>query len=168
MPQITWILFLMPPAEKSNNKTARSWACAQVVQHIVNVIDSQSFSMGLNPAQWAALRYFREANVSSSTIKAFAEFNGTTIGTTSRTVSVLEKKGLVNKTVDTRAGFGAIKAVTVRVTERGIEVLKSDPLFLLSSSIAKLPRATRDALFEALGLISEDLYSQVGTKKSKK
>ena len=49
-------------------------AVAELFEHLSRAIYSLSFSEGLNPAQWNALRYLNRANPSSRTMSAFARF----------------------------------------------------------------------------------------------
>ncbi len=69
----------------------------------------------LTLAQLQALHYLLECNRFSDTPLALAEFQGTTKGTMSATVSVLEEKGMIEKVGDKRDG----RVVHCRLTETG-------------------------------------------------
>ncbi|MCB2213752.1 MarR family winged helix-turn-helix transcriptional regulator [bacterium] len=69
----------------------------------------------LTLAQLQALHYLLECNRFSDTPLALAEFYGTTKGTMSATVSVLEEKGMIEKVGDERDG----RVVHCRLTEAG-------------------------------------------------
>ncbi len=70
---------------------------AELVEQLGRCACSEAFSSGLNPAQWAALRYFERANRFSRTVSAFAHYHGTTRGTASQTARALVHKGYLRR-----------------------------------------------------------------------
>jgi DNA-binding MarR family transcriptional regulator len=67
-----------------------SRAIAELVFHLGRIATGEGLVEGLTAAQWAALRYFAQANRFSRTPSAFAAFHGTTRGTASQTIKSLE------------------------------------------------------------------------------
>jgi DNA-binding MarR family transcriptional regulator len=76
---------------------------------------------GLLPIHLQALAYLAACNRYSDIPIALAEYFGTTRGTVSQTIAVLERKGLVRREPDPRHG----KRVHLRLTRKGRAVLKS-------------------------------------------
>ncbi len=74
---------------------------------------------GLQPVQLEALRYLARCNRYSNTPLAVAEYLGSTKGTVSQTLMVLESKGLVTKETDARDR----RVIHLELTRRGLEVL---------------------------------------------
>ena len=74
---------------------------------------------GLQPVQLEALRYLARCNRYSNTPLAVAEYLGSTKGTVSQTLMVLESKGLVTKETDA----GDRRVIRLGPTPRGLEVL---------------------------------------------
>jgi DNA-binding MarR family transcriptional regulator len=66
---------------------------AELLEQIGPFAHGDAFLKGLNPAQWAALRYFARANQVSRAVCASALFHGTDRGTASQTVKALVEKG---------------------------------------------------------------------------
>ncbi len=116
---------------------------AEVMTKIVKATNAQAFSTGLNPAQWAALRYFAQAPAASRTVSGFAGYHGTTKGTASQTVSALVRKGLVQRS-------GASRTLRLDLTEAGFEVVRQDPINQVADAIAALPEGDRWKLAEIL------------------
>lgn len=99
----------------------------------------------LTAAQWAALRYFAQANPPSRTPSAFARFHATSRGTASQTVKALTARGLLARA----ATGGDGRSVRLDVTAAGEAALAGDPMRRLSAAIAALPEPLRGALATA-------------------
>ena len=99
---------------------------------------------GLNPAQWAALRYIaqRAGEQEPPTISGFARLRLTTPSSASQTVSSLVRLGLV-----TRASAADKRQRPLELTVEGHALLKRDPLRHLASLVAGLST-------ESLGVFS--------------
>src|ERR1700749_2283933 len=54
---------------------------ARLIEQVGKAAYNLGYTPGLNPAQWAALRYFDEATHERQTVTGFAQFQGTTKGT---------------------------------------------------------------------------------------
>lgn len=116
------------------------------MDQISRLNDSASFVHGLNPAQWAALRFFAEANPQVRTTTAFARYHATTKGTASKSVRALERKGFLTRERSIHDGRAAI----LEVTEHGRRLLREDPLNDLARCMDGLSDQQRFALAEAL------------------
>jgi DNA-binding MarR family transcriptional regulator len=150
----------MPALREERTTTARapapaSRALAELMDQICRLNDSASFVHGLNPAQWAALRFFAAANPQVRTTTAFARYHATTKGTASKSVRALERKGYLTRERSVHDGRAAI----LEVTERGRRLLREDPLDDLARCMDDLSEAQRFALAEALETVARTLLA---------
>ena len=107
---------------------------ASLLDHVSRLSFNEGFSHGLNPAQWQCLRYFSRATDVGRTVSAFAASQGTTMGTASRTVAALTKKGYLIKVDNPRDRRSSL----ISLTAEGYVLISQDPLNFLASSIATL------------------------------
>ena len=115
---------------------------AELVEQLGHCACSQAFSAGMNPAQWAALRYFERANRFSRTVSAFAQYHGTTRGTASQTIRALVKKGYLRRLPAKHDQ----RSFRLDVTETAQRALGSDPFGEFVSAASALPAAQCSAL----------------------
>ena len=106
---------------------------------------------GLNPAQWEALRYLSRANRFSNSPIALTRFLGSSKGTISQTLKALERKGYITKSPRENEG----RSICLALTEKGNDVLKSDPLSELFKSLDELGGKTRRRLSKGLAELLE-------------
>lgn len=123
---------------------------------VLRTTASLAFTEGLNPAQWAALRYFAQATPSARSVVAFARYHGTTKGTASQTIAALLKKGFLerHRSVQDR------RAVSLILTESGRTVLANDPLNELADAIACLSEPNHRAMAEGLDQLLRTLLTR--------
>jgi len=100
-----------------------------LVDRLGRAVHCLQFADGLNPAQWAALRYLGRANRYSRTPTAISDYLGTTRGTMSQTIKALEAKGLIGRETNGRDR----RAVLLRLTGAGEAALENDPLHCVAS-----------------------------------
>ncbi len=100
-----------------------------LVDRLARAVHCLQFADGLNPAQWAVLRYLGRANRYSRTPTAISDYLGTTRGTMSQTIKALEAKGLIGRESSDRDR----RAVLLRLTGAGEAALDNDPLHCVSS-----------------------------------
>ncbi len=100
-----------------------------LVDRLGRAVHCLQFADGLNPAQWAALRYLGRANRYSRTPTAISDYLGTTRGTMSQTIKALEAKGLIGRETSGRDR----RAVLLRLTGAGEAALENDPLHCVAS-----------------------------------
>jgi len=117
-------------------------AIARLLEQLGRSAYGEGFSVGLNPAQWAALRYFGRANRFSRNLSAFAEYHGTTLGTASQTVRSMVEKGYLRRRVDPRDR----RRQHISLSDAGAALLERDPLRVLSAAAEELSAAERQAL----------------------
>ncbi len=122
---------------------------AELVDRLSRIAHTLQFADGLNPAQWAALRYLARANRYSLTPGALAEFLGTTKGTASQTLIALESKGLIRRS---RAAEDR-RSVAIEVTEEGKATLSRDPVRHIVAASAKFSGADQRAIAEGMDLL---------------
>ena len=124
---------------------------------LARVAGNDRTTLGLNPVQWEALRYFARANRFSRNPSGLRQYLGVTKGTVSQSIIALEKKGLLKKVPDPRDRRG----VEVRLTAKGKKLLADDPLNRWQADLAVLPAAERKLLEAALErLLQAALHSR--------
>lgn len=134
------------PAEKNNIKKNSSKKKSGKKKANVNAIDvvsnlarlarlmrSAEHEIGLNPAQWEALRFLSRCNENSNSPIALTRYLGATKGTISQTVIALVNKGLVTKA----NREGERRSIALTLTDEGHELLKEDPWKRVEKSFKK-------------------------------
>lgn len=115
---------------------------ARLIEQVGKAAYNLGFTPGLNPAQWAALRYFDEATTERRTVTGFAQFQGTTKGTASQTVAALVRKGYLRRVGDKQDR----RVHRLVLTEESQTILRGDPLQQLSQALETLTQEERWAL----------------------
>jgi len=105
---------------------------------------------GLQPVQWEALHYLSRCNRYSDMPQAVTEYLGSTKGTVSQTLKVLEKKGFISKHLDP----GDRRVVHMRLTGTGRErlhaALPAPALVQACENLSAAQLSTLDDGLEAL------------------
>lgn len=130
-------------------------AVAELFDHFMRAIYSQSFVEGLNPAQWGALRFLNRANPRSRTLTEFARFHMVSKSAASDTMAALVRKQLVTKSRDPEDG----RIMRLDLTERGRELLAIDPLNNLVSALRRLPKDQQGAAGDLAGAIARNVFA---------
>lgn len=94
------------------------------LDHLNSLVNGMSFSHGLKPAQWAALRYLARSSESDRRMSRFAIFHATSKSAASQTLAVLIRKGYV--TAQLHPDDPRIKVLDL--TSQGRKIIKHDPL----------------------------------------
>ena len=115
---------------------------ARLIEQVGKAAYNLGYTPGLNPAQWAALRYFDEAMLERRTVTGFAQFQGTTKGTASQTVAALVRKGYLRRVSDKQDR----RVHRLMITDEGQNLLRVDPLQELSKALESLEQDERWAL----------------------
>jgi len=133
-----------------------SRAIAELVFHLGRIATGEGLVEGLTAAQWAALRYFAQANRFSQTPSAFAAFHGTTRGTATQTIKSIEALGYLSRmrSEDDR------RSVRLVLTEKARGILANDPLESLVRATDSLPPSVRghfaNTLQRMLGQVTQE------------
>lgn len=109
-------------------------ALAEVISQIVRLTSGPSFAQGLNPAQWAALRYLGGSPPGLRTVAAFSRYHGTSKGTASQTIAALTRKGLLSREVDE----GDRRFVRFHPTAEAEALMCHDPIGLVADAVSCL------------------------------
>ena len=127
---------------------------AELLLLVGRLVQADGYDGELSPAQWMALRFFARANSFSRTPSAFAEFQATTRGTASQAIKALEAGGYLVRQRSQADG----RSVTLRLTDKGREVVARDPFEVLVRAVDSLnaqeQTAMRDALHHVLTTIA--------------
>jgi DNA-binding MarR family transcriptional regulator len=127
---------------------------AELLLLLGRLVQADGYEGELSPAQWMALRFFARANSFSRTPSAFAEFQATTRGTASQAIKALEAGGYLVRQRSQADG----RSVTLRLTDKGHEVVARDPFEVLVRAVDSLEAqeqaAMRDALHQVLNTIA--------------
>ena len=132
---------------------------AELVFHLGRIATGEGLAEGLTAAQWAALRYFAQANRFSRTPSAFAAFHGTTRGTASQTIKSLETLGYLTRL---RAEDDK-RSVHLGLTEQALGILVSDPFESLVRAADALPPSLQGQFANAL----QRMLCQVAQERGK-
>ena len=125
---------------------------ANAIEKVSRMTYAMAFTGGLNPAQWAALRYFHRAPATSKTVSGFARFQGTTPGTASRTISVLIRRGYLSRQIDPDDRRRAL----IELTDEGDQLVIADPMCHIVSALDEISPAERGM---ALTVLERLLFS---------
>lgn len=136
---------------------------ASLIERLGNLLRSEERAAGaeygLQPVHVQVLRYISDANRYSDTPAAVTEYLGATKGTTSQSINVLEKKGLIIKRTD-RADK---RVIHLSVTASGRKLLeKIFPPSGFAASLAGLKNTDKDDLSRALSELLVLLQKQNG------
>jgi DNA-binding MarR family transcriptional regulator len=145
-----------PQAGNLRSITAPIRQLTDLVEQVNRVVYGLGFSAGLNPAQWAALRYLSRSDDGPRTVGGLAQNQGVTAPTASETVSALVRKGLVERqpsTTDKRSH-------SLALTADGEKMLGADPLFEVAAAIEELSDDQRACLGDALGTMAPRLQAR--------
>jgi DNA-binding MarR family transcriptional regulator len=129
---------------------------AELVEQLGHCACSEAFSAGLNPAQWAALRYFERANRFSRTVSAFAHYHGTTRGTASQTIRALVQKGFLRRLPAKHDQ----RSFRLALTDRARTMLASDPFAGFVSAAGSLGPAQCAILAKGLRAMLEQVQDR--------
>jgi DNA-binding MarR family transcriptional regulator len=130
----------------------------ELLDRIGRIAHGLQFSLGLNPAQWEALRFLARANRYSRSPSALADFLGTTKGTASQTLIALESKGLVKRT----RSVSDRRSVDLEVTPSGMALIEKDPMALVAQAASRLGGDECEAMNAALGQLVVSLQRAIG------
>jgi DNA-binding MarR family transcriptional regulator len=119
---------------------------AELLLLLGRLVQAEGYGGELSPAQWMALRFFARANSFSRTPSAFAEFQGTTRGTASQAIKALEAGGHVVRQRSRADG----RSVTLRLTDKGKEVVARDPFEGLVRAVDSLDAEEQTAMHDAV------------------
>lgn len=137
-------------------------AIAQLLEQLFRQSASLGFSHRLNPAQWAALRYFDKARPSARTVTAFAQFHATTKGTASKTISALVDKGLLERI----RSSSDLRSSRLDLSRKGQALMKMDPLNPVTEAIASLDDGQKFALAECLDHLTRNVLRASDTSRA--
>ncbi len=132
---------------------------AELVFHLGRIATGDGLVEGLTTPQWAALRYFDQANRFSRTPSAFAAFHATTRGTASQTIKSLEAQGYLTR----MRSENDRRSVRLVLTDKAKGILANDPLESLSRAADSLPPSIQSHFADAL----QRMLSQVSQERGK-
>ena len=136
----------------------KSRSVAGLVERLSHSTYGDGYKDGLKPAQWAALRYFSNANRFSKTASAFARYQGITLGAASQTIGALVKKQLLNRTrdkVDRRQ-------YNLCLTSKADKLKPADPILALVDAAFELDEGERVTTTAALEKMLMNLLREKG------
>lgn len=132
---------------------------AEVMAQIVRLTSGPSFTGGLNPAQWAALRYFSHVGRGGRSVTAFARYHATSKGTASQTIAALIRKGLLARVRDPSDR----RVLRFDPTIEGRHLLGQDPMRLVADAVAALPEDEQHSL---AGLVEKVMNAVLETRQA--
>ncbi|HFC04894.1 MAG TPA: MarR family transcriptional regulator [Rhizobiales bacterium] len=156
--------------KKAKNKTGKSKKSKVRAEDVVcdmarlaRLMRSAEHELGLNPAQWEALRFLARCNADSNSPIALTRYLGATKGTISQTVIALVNKGLVSKS----SRPGERRSVILTLTARGQKMLKQDPWKRVERAFKKKgPKKQRRVAKVLAELLDEELAVRAANGQS--
>ena len=124
---------------------------AALVEQLARRVQNMCLTKDLAPVQWSALRYFSHAGSSARTVTGLTAYSGVNQSSATRTVQLLQKKGLVEIQVE-----GRFKRISL--TEKGRRMLDRDPLMQLETAVADIDPGAKAMLRDALAMLLLRLY----------
>ena len=136
------------------HETTATPAIVNQLERFACALARREAAQGLNPAQWAALRYIAQSAGEQEvpTISGFARLRLTTPSSASQTVSSLVRLGLV-----ARASAADKRQRPLELTQQGQTLLKRDPLKHLASMVAGLSSESLVAFSGVLDIVMRAL-----------
>jgi len=116
------------------------------------------YAVDLNPVQWQALQYLRDANRFSRTPGALADWLGATKGTVSQTVKALVSHGLVAR----QPSPADKRSVYLELTHEGLTLLETAPESMIDQLIGAIDTHERNELERLLGKMLQSLLARRG------
>ncbi|MCW5729454.1 MAG: MarR family transcriptional regulator [Alphaproteobacteria bacterium] len=150
-------------SDRERPKVRAASALLELIDQFSRLLSSQSFAFGLNPTQWAALRYIAGANEEARTVGAFARHNLTTPSSASQTLGSLEQRGFIRKVpseVDARRRV-------LELTSKGSRALLDDPMAKLAQHLAELSDEQLFAGAEVMELLLRNLLRRLPAEGEK-
>lgn len=141
-----------------NDPNSSHRTIAEYVERLGRSVQGVAYACGLNPAQWAALRYFSRANRFSRTVGAFAQYQGTTRGTATQTVKALLEKGYLRR----HSNKQDHRSFHLELSAKALEILKKDPLQELVTAAGALSSKQSYEVIIALTRMLEYVSSKHG------
>lgn len=141
------------PPEGADMLTPAVKALAELVEQVNRIVYGLGFSGGVNPAQWAALRYFSRAPEGRRTVGGLAEYQCVTAPTASETVSALVRKDYLRR----QPSLTDKRSHTLQLTPNGEALLRMDPQAEVAIALKTLTDEQRLNLAEALDLLQRQL-----------
>lgn len=130
----------------ANSRDADAGYTAEIIVHLSRLAHGDGLPGGLTAAQWDALRYFSLANRTSRTLAAFADYQVTTRGTASQTISKLVEKGLLTR----QASNVDRRSAQIDLTAEGRALCESDRFNELVHAISELPAGLKSDVLAAM------------------
>ena len=119
-------------------------------------LHTQFSDRGLHAVQWSALRFYANAARNENTVSGLARYQGTTLGSASRTVSTLVNRGLLVPTTDPNDR----RTKLLSVSEAGQQILSYDPLQRLEHALSLIPEDAVDLVHESIDAALVGLVNQ--------
>ncbi len=140
-------------ADRAGDMEPSLRALTDLVEQVNRIVYGLGFSAGLNPAQWAAMRYVMRTPEPRRTVGGLAEHQCVTAPTASETISALVRKGLIER----RPSATDRRSHTLVTTTQGEALLSADPLHAVSGALQSLSEERRLDLTVALDTLLKQL-----------
>lgn len=136
-------------------------AMAEILEQLTQFAYARATSVGLRSAQWAALRYFHQAEDEVRTVGRLAKYNMTTPSSASQTIDTLVNRGLL---VRAKAD-GDQRSYRLDLTPAGHRLLADDPLNLVVDALSSLPAKEQLQFAKGLEMLFHSVLSQVAASR---
>lgn len=116
------------------------------MEQLVRQVQNLCFTKDLAPVQWSALRFLAKAGPAARTVSGLAAYSGVNQSSASRTIQLLQKKGLVSIGTDPQDN----RIRRVALSESGRDLLTRDPLATLAAAVETLKPEQKESLRDSL------------------
>jgi DNA-binding MarR family transcriptional regulator len=145
-----------PPLSQAVRPEGLALLIDQAARSVYTVSDNR----GLTPAQWAVLRYLKRARNTDPTMMGLVRYQKIAPATASETISLLVKRGLLEKERDPNDR----RQYLLRLTDEAEKLVQHDPLLKLSQALSELDDATLSCMADG---IEQVLFKIVGAPGEK-
>ncbi|MCB8839309.1 MarR family winged helix-turn-helix transcriptional regulator [Aurantimonas sp. VKM B-3413] len=136
---------------------------AGLLEQVARRLHSKGYAAQLFPAQWSALRYIQSAPPEMRTAIDLARHQGLASGAVARTVRTLIEKGYLAK----GGTIGRGRAERLDLTDRGVKLLKKDPMRIIGQSLEGLTQDERATFAKGLEIAIGATRSEPAQKRAK-
>lgn len=142
------------------SQAVRPEGLALLIDQAARAVYTVSNNRGLTPAQWAVLRYLKRARNTDPTMMGLVRYQKIAPATASETISLLVKRGLLEKERDPNDR----RQFLLRLTEEAEALMEHDPLLQLSAALAEMEEGTLNCMADGLERVLFKIVGAPGEK----
>lgn len=142
------------------SQAVRPEGLALLIDQAARSVYTVANNRGLTPAQWAVLRYLKRARNTEPTMMGLVRYQKIAPATASETISLLVKRGLLEKERDPNDR----RQFLLRLTDEAEKLMEHDPLLQLSVALAEMDESTLHCMADGLEQVLFKIVGAPGEK----